>query len=160
MKISEATKKEQVLGTDSVPVGAANSNQAYRLEMSQINKFVHSNPASTTGDYFELVDVNGNPVKVTKASAASMIAEVIRTTPDLQAKVTFGAVDAAGLSSVVAGQSAMTDKVKTRLSILVAHTHLLSYGQEALIGRDGMWAQRTRLSMVTCLRGVRPSLIA
>lgn len=65
----------------------------------------------------------------------------------------------AGLASVVAGQSAMTDKVKTRLSILVAHTHLLSYGQEALSGRSGMWVPTRRLSTVTYSRGVLQNLI-
>ncbi len=69
-------------------------------------------PEANDGKYFYLESEDGKQVKVTKASVASVISQVIKDTPNALANVNFGAKTSAELASVVAGQSVMTDKVK------------------------------------------------
>jgi len=67
---------------------------------------------ASDGAYIYAETSDGAQVRISKADLASVVAQQIHDVSTNQGKITFGATTSAELASVVAQQSAMTDKVK------------------------------------------------
>lgn len=133
MKISEAEKKPVVVDTDSIPVGAANSPNAYRVTMQQVKQYVtqgFNTGGDVTKDYVDTELAKKQPIIPDLATIRNNASEINALKSAVESLP-----DGSAVSAQVAENTAKLSTIYTGIDSEVAIT--LNAGQHYKIGADG-----------------------